>query len=108
LSLARIAKTDFESGAVSYLAPVRAAHRRRQLDDLELKEDANEPHATHAVRALGGGRCDQLCEPAKILRDRRQREFELGTARPAQSQPAELQGDLRSTISTVDSTRVEM
>jgi hypothetical protein len=52
--------------------------------------------------------CEQLCEPAKILRDRRQREFELGTARPAQSQLAEPQGDLRSTISTVDSTRVEM
>jgi hypothetical protein len=32
---------------------------------------------------------DQLGKPAKVLRNRGQRELELGTAWPAQSQPAE-------------------
>ena len=32
---------------------------------------------------------DQLGKPAKVLRNRCQRELELGTAWPAQSQPAE-------------------
>ena len=41
-----------------------------------------------------GWPCDQLCEPTKVLCDRRQRELELGTARPAQSQAAEPQDAL--------------
>ena len=38
--------------------------------------------------------CDQLCEPAKVLCNRRQCELELGTARAAQSQAAEPQDAL--------------
>ena len=42
-----------------------------------------------------GRPCDQFCEPAKVLGDRRQRELELGTARPAQPQAAEPQDALQ-------------
>jgi hypothetical protein len=38
---------------------------------------------------------DQLCKPAEVLRNRCQRELELGTAWPAQSQPAEPQDTLQ-------------
>jgi hypothetical protein len=38
---------------------------------------------------------DQLGKPAKVLRNRRPRELELGTAWPAQSQPAEPQDPLQ-------------
>jgi hypothetical protein len=38
---------------------------------------------------------DQLGKPAKVLRNRCQRELELGTAWPAQSQPAEPQDTLQ-------------
>jgi len=38
---------------------------------------------------------DQLGQPTEVLRNRRQRELELGTAWPAQSQPAEPQDTLQ-------------
>jgi hypothetical protein len=38
---------------------------------------------------------DQLGKPAKVLRNRCPRELELGTAWPAQSQPAEPQDPLQ-------------
>ena len=83
---------------ISRLAAVRTRHLRCATDDSELEKDATNP--TLGSRNARGWRdrrrpCDQLCEPAKVLCDRRQRELELRTARPAQSQAAEPQDALQ-------------
>src|SRR5258706_14085407 len=48
-----------------------------------------------AQRGEGWWPGDQLGKPAEVLRNRCQRELELGTAWPAQSQPAEPQDTLQ-------------
>ena len=86
------------TSTISRLAAVRTRHLRCATDDSELEKDATNP--TLGSRNARGWRdrrrpCDQLCEPAKVLCDRRQRELELRTARPAQSQAAEPQDALQ-------------
>ena len=86
------------TSTISRLAAVRTRHLRCATDGSELEKDATNP--TLGSRNARGWRdrrwpCDQLCEPAKVLCDRRQRELELRTARPAQSQAAEPQDALQ-------------
>ena len=79
------------------LLRVRTRHLRFATDGSELEKDAT--NRTLGSRDARGWRywrrpCDQLCEPAKVLCNRRQCELELGTARAAQSQAAEPQDAL--------------
>ena len=78
--LARIGRVVF-----LVLLRVRTRHLRCATDGSELKKDAtNRMPSSRNARDWRYWRrpCDQLCEPAKVLGDRRQRELELGTARP--------------------------
>ena len=79
------------------LLRVRTRHLRFATDGSELEKDAT--NRTPGSRDARGWRywrrpCDQLCEPAKVLCNRRQCELELGTARAAQAQTAEPQDAL--------------
>ena len=79
------------------LLQVGAAASPLTTDGHELEKDATTHGDSRNARGWGdrGRPCDQLCEPAKVLGDRRQRELELGTTRPAQSQAAEPQDALQ-------------
>ena len=56
--------------------------------------------------AIGGGSGDELSEAAQVLGDGRQRELELGSARPAQSQAAEPQDALQVSEQHLDALPV--
>jgi hypothetical protein len=97
MSLARLAKTNLESGAMCRLAPAGAAVSTPATDDLEFnKNAANSTRDSCNARGWRDRRrpCDQLCQPAKVLCNRRQRELELRARGTAKAQSAKPQNSL--------------
>jgi hypothetical protein len=86
-----------ETGAMCCLAPAGAAVSTPATDDLEFnKNAANSTRDSCNARGWRDRRrpCDQLCQPAKVLCNRRQRELELRARGTAKAQSAKPQNSL--------------